>query len=165
MGSNPVRVWKFFSGLISTTSSVVFITARIAYFRFFYRSAQIWSPYIYSHWTHSYFLSYKTMNGAFYRFPARDFSRVLPTSCICYYASRPIESVDYCKKLKLFTFYRAPDAKHFCHPAYWFTLIWSAVLRLTKCILTSFRFFNRTLSFFVSRCQQIKENLFTGKTP
>ena len=34
MGSNPVRAW-IFSGLISTTSSVVFIAARIAYICFF----------------------------------------------------------------------------------------------------------------------------------
>ena len=34
MGSNPVRP-EFFSGLISTTSSVVFIAARISYIRFF----------------------------------------------------------------------------------------------------------------------------------
>ena len=32
MGSNPVRTW-IFSGLISSTSSVVFIAARIAYIR------------------------------------------------------------------------------------------------------------------------------------
>ena len=38
-----------FSGLISTTSFIVFITARITHIRFFYRSALIWFSYIYSH--------------------------------------------------------------------------------------------------------------------
>ena len=38
-----------FSGLISTTSFVVFITARITHIRFFYHSALIWFSYIYSH--------------------------------------------------------------------------------------------------------------------
>ena len=37
-----------FSGLISTTSFIVFITARITHIRFFYRSALIWFSYIYS---------------------------------------------------------------------------------------------------------------------
>ena len=31
MGSNPVWAWKFFSGIISTTSSVVFIPVRIQF--------------------------------------------------------------------------------------------------------------------------------------
>ena len=35
MGSNPVRDLNFFSGLVSTTSSVVFIAARISYIRLF----------------------------------------------------------------------------------------------------------------------------------
>ena len=35
VGSNTVRAKKFFSGLISITSSVVFIAARISYIRFF----------------------------------------------------------------------------------------------------------------------------------
>ena len=34
---------------ISTTSSVVFITARITYIRFFYRNAYIWFKFIYNH--------------------------------------------------------------------------------------------------------------------
>ena len=43
------------SGLISNTSSVVFITAKISYIRFFYRSAHTWFPYIYSHYKLKYF--------------------------------------------------------------------------------------------------------------
>ena len=35
VGLNTVRAKKFFSGLISITSSVVFIAARISYIRFF----------------------------------------------------------------------------------------------------------------------------------
>ena len=38
-----------FSGLISTTSFIVFITVRITHIRFFYCSALIWFSYIYSH--------------------------------------------------------------------------------------------------------------------
>ena len=34
IGSNPVRACFFFSGLMSTTSSVVFIAERVAYIRF-----------------------------------------------------------------------------------------------------------------------------------
>ena len=30
-GSNPVRAWIFFSGLIFTTAQVVFITAKVAF--------------------------------------------------------------------------------------------------------------------------------------
>ena len=33
--SNPVQAWIFFPGLISTTSSVVFIAARISFILFF----------------------------------------------------------------------------------------------------------------------------------
>ena len=50
MGSNPVRAW-IFSGLISATSLVVFIAARIAYISFLHRSADIWFSYISSHYS------------------------------------------------------------------------------------------------------------------
>ena len=46
MGVNPVRTWIFFSGLISTTISVVFIAADLLY-SFLHRSAYIWFSYIY----------------------------------------------------------------------------------------------------------------------
>ena len=56
VGSGPQRSCvqipngpEFFSGLISTTSSVVFIAARIAYISFLHRSAHIWFSYISRH--------------------------------------------------------------------------------------------------------------------
>ena len=50
MGSKPVQA-LIFSGLISTTSSVVFIAARIAYISFLHRSAHIWFSYISSNYS------------------------------------------------------------------------------------------------------------------
>ena len=50
MGSNPVRAW-IFSGLISATSLVVFIAARIAYISFLHCIADIWFSYISSHYS------------------------------------------------------------------------------------------------------------------
>ena len=44
MGSNPARAWIFL-GLVSTTSSVVFIAA------FLHCSAHIWFSYIYNHYS------------------------------------------------------------------------------------------------------------------
>ena len=45
----PPELTSQLGATISTTSSVVFITARIAYIRFLYRCAHIWFSYISSH--------------------------------------------------------------------------------------------------------------------
>ena len=53
MADRLPRESKNFLGLISTTSSVVFIAARIAYISFLHRSAHIWFSKISSHYSSS----------------------------------------------------------------------------------------------------------------